>query len=862
MARLPQPYELSGPASLRSGRQFVAADTTAIGEGIASFGASLAAVGQERKQQENAVDIARAEAYKTQELMRVSREFDNDPDYSTYDKRAPKVTGDVVNKAASVIRDPAMRQRWQLGATTDAVRTNEAIFGKADALKKQTEIVGMDDALEAQRRIYVDPTTTEEQKDLARRDIEATISVGEATGLFSPFEADKRRQAYLEAADLSRALLEAEQNPDAVAPRTTQATDIPPEGVALLNTIAGVESPDYGTIYGGQKFSSFADHPRIAVPITSGPNKGKTSSAAGRYQFIGSTWDRAAKALGLTDFSPANQDRAAWWLAQQDYKSNTGRDLTADLQSKDPATLAGIRQSLGSTWEGLQFQSDNAFVSGVTNGATTLPAYMQRLSPEDRAKVLETAGRARTLRESEAAAAQKAASGAAVDEYRLRISTFDPRLSQDEILNDTRIDAGQKATLLNSFNEESSGNVATNELLRALSQGDAPVNAFDSKQTGAADKAFDKLMGAAQTPEQRQIVASDFVDRTGYVPKTMQNEIRQGANSNDPAQMAQAMQTALAISSMLPGRMKFDGSEDVQKKADLFRAYTQSMGYSAEDAARRVIAASDPQTAAQRKALLSSDTVKKSIKAIDASKVSAIFDDSFLGLGSNPTLGANPAAEAAMVSEYKSLYEEALFDAAGDATVAEKTATERFLRTYGVSDFATLGNTVIRNPVEKTYPAGPDGSHDWVRAQAIEALTSEGVKSDEIYLMPLPDGGTDKDVLAGKPPRYQILYKDPESGNIEQFNLPFFADPQAAQDQFMQQKAAIRAESERRMLEARSGDINREAAIGTALSTTTGPDWMKARAAETAVEKQRMQQTIDELRNARGVGDQNTGGGW
>ncbi len=395
MARLPQPYELSGPASLRSGRQFVAADTTAIGEGIASFGASLSAVGQERKQQENAVDIARAEAYKTQELMRVSREFDNDPDYSTYDKRAPKVTGDVVNKAASVIRDPAMRERWQLGATTDAVRTNEAIFGKADALKKQTEIVGMDDALEAQRRIYVDPTTTEEQKDLARRDIEATISVGESTGLFTPFEADKRRQAYLEAADLSRALLQAEQNPDAVAPRTTQATDIPPEGVALLNTIAGVESPDYGTIYGGQKFSSFADHPRIAVPITSGPNKGKTSSAAGRYQFIGSTWDRAAKALGLTDFSPANQDRAAWWLAQQDYKSNTGRDLTADLQSKDPATLAGIRQSLGSTWEGLQFQSDNAFVSGVTNGATTLPAYMQRLSPEDRMKVMDAAERKR-----------------------------------------------------------------------------------------------------------------------------------------------------------------------------------------------------------------------------------------------------------------------------------------------------------------------------------------------------------------------------------------------------------------------------------------------------------------------------------
>jgi muramidase (phage lysozyme) len=145
------------------------------------------------------------------------------------------------------------------------------------------------------------------------------------------------------------------------------AASIPTEGRALLDTIASTEANSYDVMYGGKKFGSYADHPRVNVPITSGPNAGRTSSAAGRYQFLASTWDRQAKKLGLKDFSPASQDVAAWDLAKTDYKRNTGRDLEADLKSNDPQVIAGIGRALSGTWTSLPGGIEQGQGSGRMN---------------------------------------------------------------------------------------------------------------------------------------------------------------------------------------------------------------------------------------------------------------------------------------------------------------------------------------------------------------------------------------------------------------------------------------------------------------------------------------------------------------
>lgn len=144
---------------------------------------------------------------------------------------------------------------------------------------------------------------------------------------------------------------------------------------ALLDTIAGTESPGYDVQYGGAKFTSFDDHPRQGVPITSGPNAGKLSTAAGRYQFLGSTWDIQKAKLGLKDFSPKSQDAAAYDLAKEAYKAKTGKSLDAVLASGDAKAIADVGKALSGTWTSLPGGIEQA-----TTGSKFASSYERNLA--------------------------------------------------------------------------------------------------------------------------------------------------------------------------------------------------------------------------------------------------------------------------------------------------------------------------------------------------------------------------------------------------------------------------------------------------------------------------------------------------
>ncbi|MEM1168927.1 MAG: glycoside hydrolase family 104 protein [Cyanobacteria bacterium P01_H01_bin.35] len=89
---------------------------------------------------------------------------------------------------------------------------------------------------------------------------------------------------------------------------------------AFLDTISvteGTTGPQgYYRQYTGSHFSSFEDHPReLKCALSNG--KELCSDAAGRYQFLSTSWDRFAPMVKAKNFAPTYQDRVAIELIRE-----------------------------------------------------------------------------------------------------------------------------------------------------------------------------------------------------------------------------------------------------------------------------------------------------------------------------------------------------------------------------------------------------------------------------------------------------------------------------------------------------------------------------------------------------------------
>ena len=182
-------------------------------------------------------------------------------------------------------------------------------------------------------------------------------------------------------------------------PGTVAAKDVKPYEAAFLNALAGPESAGkYNVRYtpaGGALFSGFDKHPNILEPT----KEGTKSSAAGRYQFTGTTWNDVSSEMGLNNFSPENQDHAALYLAKKVFKEKTGEDLDTELQKNGISDK--VVSALGSTWTGLRDnprKSRSWYAATINNApnaegayeiASSDPNYF--LSPEEHAKLVNNA---------------------------------------------------------------------------------------------------------------------------------------------------------------------------------------------------------------------------------------------------------------------------------------------------------------------------------------------------------------------------------------------------------------------------------------------------------------------------------------
>lgn len=132
---------------------------------------------------------------------------------------------------------------------------------------------------------------------------------------------------------------------------------------ALMRTISASESNDprpYSLIYGGDRFEDFSQHPDRCVPIVAGPNLGDCTTAAGRYQFITSTWLEQAQTYhpnpsGLWrwrsySFEPEYQDAVVYaWLSDP---QAWGVDLAQLLRD---GAIEEVLYILSPTWTSLGY---------------------------------------------------------------------------------------------------------------------------------------------------------------------------------------------------------------------------------------------------------------------------------------------------------------------------------------------------------------------------------------------------------------------------------------------------------------------------------------------------------------------------
>ncbi|MEA5535358.1 glycoside hydrolase family protein [Crocosphaera sp. XPORK-15E] len=154
---------------------------------------------------------------------------------------------------------------------------------------------------------------------------------------------------------------------------------------ALMRTITASEanvSKPYHVLYGGQYVSNLDQHPDRCITIVTGPNQGNCSTAAGRYQFLNTTWASKAKRYhpnhsGLFwwksySFEPEYQDKVVYrWLSDP---NAWGVNISQLLQG---GKIEDVLRLLSGTWTSLGYGIETNSMS------SHLPKIYQQMLQEE-----------------------------------------------------------------------------------------------------------------------------------------------------------------------------------------------------------------------------------------------------------------------------------------------------------------------------------------------------------------------------------------------------------------------------------------------------------------------------------------------
>lgn len=193
-----------------------AGDMGAAARGMAKFGAQLSEIGLEEKKREDALDLIKADAAHKKALMETDRQFENDPDYKTYDERFGAAAAGITENSANMIRSPRMREQWlaKAGVTNEGYR--QRILDRGQKLDREDKLGQFEDTLDSYRKMYLSPNATDEQRQSTLADMTHSIDLGERSGLITPLTKRKYLEKFHDGAISEDAEIRARTDPEAL----------------------------------------------------------------------------------------------------------------------------------------------------------------------------------------------------------------------------------------------------------------------------------------------------------------------------------------------------------------------------------------------------------------------------------------------------------------------------------------------------------------------------------------------------------------------------------------------------------------------------------------------------------------------
>jgi muramidase (phage lysozyme) len=672
-----------------------------------------------------------------------------------------------------------LRDKYSVATTTAVENLTTNAYGTEYQLRNDYEVKTVGDMTGTLAGDIIAGNGTVDGALLTMENLIGSTGLSEA----SRVEMMESATADLYAAEFQTRLVAAATSNAPVGPADGEnpvAPGLVPWQRAMLNTTAADESGgDYGIRYNGHgnppgHFDDFSDHPRIFVERPDG----RKSSAAGRYQFTATEWDRVSGIMNLQDFSPMNQDRAALYLMEERFNKQVGpgeATFQQIMQNGTDEQLLAVRTALGPTWEAFQNMPDDRFLNlfkgsnGLAGGGTgssdvpdpwTDPRY-ESLPYDVRSRMAGAA------QDTTSAIAQQEAGAREAMADQLRAAIASGQAGEEAVnaaIENGQINLKDQDDLYKQVSGEREARQGAERFNQAVSSGQVMAN--DTDNQAAAFKSM-QISGVADGVSQMDPQATEqftrSFGRTGVMPPEMSGMLLGMANSSDPRQQQYALDTMAQLQARGGDHFASAMPQDAVETVGVWNVLNKYAGPGEEaavlqqfnnwrDPAQRQLRQQMQEEAADSMASITNDDILGDLRGGMMEKIGARLSTE-VDLANLP---ANPAALAQLRGDYSSLYNQ-YYSVFGDEDKTREFVTDMVSNNWG-TDTVGGGNTLMylapNSPASGYQPI--NGSYDWMRDDLVVGLDL----APDTTLELITDGQSSADQAAGRPVSYMVMTQD------------------------------------------------------------------------------------------------------